>query len=515
MKKKIILATVLGLAFLVGVGASVYFVRQNRPQNVTTKAAGEQTCGCTPSGCSGPQRGCGQWGNENDCSRREGCSWTDNRCTGNTCDCGALCSQIDLPCNGCYTSCIPGTNPIYVYPPTCTGATCTVTVGWVFKEGWWDAHQILILDKNNTLVSNLGGCDNNDDAFCKTSKWCVGQGTVTLPACQQFNAMLKYVDACYNNDPTCGTQSQINFNTGTVCAPTCDSLALTPYSLVVSTTGETRTIVASGTGVTALTYNWTTTGGTLSSTTGQSVTWTAPTVGTTAQTWTISATATDANGQTSPVGGCTKTLSYTPPDGPACNSLTMNPSSTIISAGGETRSLTASGTVTGTLTYNWTATGGTLSSTTGSSVTWTAPANPTAATSWTISATVTDSLGRTSSVGNCTKTLTYTPAPLVACQKVMANKALDQIKDGDTVTFSGFGTLGVGDATDSIDKIKFTVYKDNVQVATADVNAFIDPTQTTATTQVYRANYDYVVSGAGTYRVVIKVHRVRGNVWLE
>jgi acyl CoA:acetate/3-ketoacid CoA transferase alpha subunit len=97
----------------------------------------------------------------------------------------------------------------------------------------------------------------------------------------------------------------------------------------------------------------------------------------------------------------------------------------------------------------------------------------------------------------------------------MANKALDQIKDGDTVTFSGFGTLGVGDATDSIDKIKFTVYKDNVQVATADVNAFIDPTQTTATTQVYRANYDYVVSGAGTYRVVIKVHRVRGNVWLE
>lgn len=114
-----------------------------------------------------------------------------------------------------------------------------------------------------------------------------------------------------------------------------------------------------------------------------------------------------------------------------------------------------------------------------------------------------------------TETTCTCPTPTAVCQKVVADKDLSTVQNGDTVTFTGYGTLGVGDNTDSIDKIKFTIFKDGIQMVATDSAALLDPTQTTPTVQVYKATYSYQILAGGSYQVVIKVHRVKGDVWLE
>lgn len=107
------------------------------------------------------------------------------------------------------------------------------------------------------------------------------------------------------------------------------------------------------------------------------------------------------------------------------------------------------------------------------------------------------------------------PTPPAACQKVEMSETFDKVRVGDPVVFTGYGNLGVGDATDSINKINFRVFKDGVVDKDQTVNTTLDTTKSTSTTQVYRASYTYTISSAATYRVVIKVHRVKGDVWLE
>ena len=197
--------------------------------------------------------------------------------------------------------------------------------------------------------------------------------------------------------------------------------------------------------------------------------------------------------------------------GPVCNSLTMNPASTVITTAGETRTFTASGTGTGNLTYNWTVTGGTLSSNTGQTVTWTAPATPSSGQTWTIKATAKDELGQVAANSNCTTTFSYSPAPVAVCKKVEADKDLSTIKIGDVVTFSGYGNI-VGN--DILDKVNFRILKDGLEIDNKTVAAILDPLSA-GTTKVYKGTTQYTVISSGSYSVIIKVHQKNADRWLE
>ncbi|MBI3887834.1 hypothetical protein HY310_02090 [Candidatus Microgenomates bacterium] len=98
--------------------------------------------------------------------------------------------------------------------------------------------------------------------------------------------------------------------------------------------------------------------------------------------------------------------------------------------------------------------------------------------------------------------------PVAACQKVAANKELTKIKVGDTVTFTGFGTLTNPATGDSIDKIEFTILKDGVTAVTQEVNTTLD------SAGMWKAVFDYNIISAGTYTVKIRVHWLSKNVWL-
>lgn len=217
---------------------------------------------------------------------------------------------------------------------------------------------------------------------------------------------------------------------------------------------------------------------------------------------------------------CLTQTSCTCPGAPTCDSTAMTPTGTVVTAGSETRSLTASGTGTGTLEYTWTATGGTLSSTTGSTVTWTAPTSLTSAQTWTISATVKDSTNQTSTVGGCTKTLTFSSLPpeaTGACQMVSASSAVDlsKAKPGDTVTFTGWGSLTSDvPADDSIDKINFIVSRDGKEDFNKTVDTTLDTVKTTSTLKYWQGKTDYTIPSAASYTVVIKVHWKNKDKWL-
>jgi len=149
-----------------------------------------------------------------------------------------------------------------------------------------------------------------------------------------------------------------------------------------------------------LTCSWSATGGTLSSTTGcgsvtvfpgypnlytKFVTWTAPA---TPGTYTVSVNVTDNNAGHSPVSRSVN-IYVSSGQPPTITSLTANPQTVVL---GRTSIVTvvASDFENDPLTCSWSATGGSLSSTTGcGSVTWTAPATPG---TYTVSVTVTDNI---------------------------------------------------------------------------------------------------------------------------
>ncbi len=107
-----------------------------------------------------------------------------------------------------------------------------------------------------------------------------------------------------------------------------------------------------------------------------------------------------------------------------CRGVSVSPNNLSVAVGGETRTLTASASGgVAPVTFSWaeTSTGadkGTLSSLSGSTVTWTAPASPSASQTWTFAATARDAQNQTDST-DCVVTLTFSPVPVYqhkACQ---------------------------------------------------------------------------------------------------
>ncbi|MCL4398071.1 hypothetical protein M1403_03565 [Patescibacteria group bacterium] len=113
------------------------------------------------------------------------------------------------------------------------------------------------------------------------------------------------------------------------------------------------------------------------------------------------------------------------------------------------------------------------------------------------------------------KTPPVPPAVTAACQNVQADKDLSTLKVGDTVTFTGRGTLTNNQTAGSaIDKIKFIVLKDGTEVLNTDVNT-TQETGANDVVQTWKASQAYTITAAGTYSVRIKVHWNTQDIWLE
>jgi hypothetical protein len=133
-----------------------------------------------------------------------------------------------------------------------------------------------------------------------------------------------------------------------------------------------------------LTYQWTTTGGTISGA-GSTVTWLAPTA---EGTYTINVTASDGKG-----GTASRSLTIDVVNTPPVIANLTSSATSLAPEASCSLSCTASDPDGDTLTYQWTTTGGTISGE-GSAVTWLAPA---AEGTYTISVTVSDGKGGTAS----------------------------------------------------------------------------------------------------------------------
>jgi len=147
-------------------------------------------------------------------------------------------------------------------------------------------------------------------------------------------------------------------------APAITSLSASPAS-VAPGGSSTITCVASDPDGDTLTYAWSATGGTISGT-GSAVTWVAPGV---EGTFTISVTVDDGNGGTDTDSLDVVVAVVNNP--PLITSLSAS-LATVAPGGSSTITCVASDPDGDTLTYTWSASGGTISGT-GSSVTWVAP----------------------------------------------------------------------------------------------------------------------------------------------
>jgi hypothetical protein len=135
--------------------------------------------------------------------------------------------------------------------------------------------------------------------------------------------------------------------------------------------------------------------------------------------------------------GCTVNFTVSPVNPQLrCTGVTMSPNNSTITAGTDTRSLTAAATGgTAPITFTWLVTSdgtnkGNLSSTTGSTVTWSPPISLADSQTWSITATAKDATGQTDASG-CSVTLSYTK-PATPTHKECQNNAC--------VTVSGAGT---------------------------------------------------------------------------
>lgn len=104
-------------------------------------------------------------------------------------------------------------------------------------------------------------------------------------------------------------------------------------------------------------------------------------------------------------------------------------------------------------------------------------------------------------------------APTAACQMVLADKDLTKINIGDTVKFTGFGS--VSSATEKIDKIEFVLLKDGSPVSDATASAQRAPDRDSGTNQFYVATQSAKIDAAGSYSMKIKVHWQSADQWLE
>jgi len=233
--------------------------------------------------------------------------------------------------------------------------------------------------------------------------------------------------------------------------PVIDSL--TPNATSVARGGScTISCAASDPDGDTPTYTWTATGGTISGE-GSTVTWEAPTA---EGSYTISVTVSDGKGGTAG-DSIDIQVTNTPPE---ITSLT--PSATNVARGGScTISCAASDPDGDTLTYTWSADGGTISGE-GSTVTWEAP---TAEGSYTISVTVSDGKGGTAS-DSCT----------IVVEKKFGTIDIQSNPDGATVYLDGEDTGNITpyiitNVEPGTHTVKLVLYHYKYRESTVTVNA--------------------------------------------
>lgn len=214
-------------------------------------------------------------------------------------------------------------------------------------------------------------------------------------------------------------------------------ITITPAPPIIVGTTATLSCEASTDTGSALTYAWSATGGTLSSTAGKVAQWTAPlTVGT----YVISVSVSDGS-QTSTATSSLSVIVNTP----SITLLTATPASVSL---GATSILSCEATSPNgkTPTITWTNIGGTLSSTSGNRVSWTAPA--TAGTS-TIGVTVDDTLSKVTGTimidatsAPIIKSLTSNDYSITAGESVTLTCSAESAITGGTVTYLWSGGAG-------------------------------------------------------------------------
>ncbi len=96
------------------------------------------------------------------------------------------------------------------------------------------------------------------------------------------------------------------------------------------------------------------------------------------------------------------------------------------------------------------------------------------------------------------------PPVTASCQMVSADKDLTKVKIGDTVKFTGYGS--VSSDTDKIDKIAFILTKDGTPGPDSAVDAIRAPDKDSGNTKFYVATQSAQISAVGSYSMRIKVH---------
>lgn len=301
--------------------------------------------------------------------------------------------------SGVFTAAKKGSGIITVTGGSNISASATITVTTGALNSLVISPTTVTLYKNNTQQFTVYGVDASGNAkvekFITVSSptWSVTGSIGTIDANGLFTATAQ---------GTGQVKAQTTKSDGTAVSITADvTVANRNPSVSSVSAGSSNLVVDAVTTISAtatdadgdtLSYAWSATGGTISGT-GSSVTYTAPS---TSGTYTITVVATDGQG-----GSASKTVNVSATKNPTISSGPTATPSSILAGASSTISVTASDPDGDTLSYSWSATGGTISGTT-SSVTYTAPST---AGTYTIFVTVSDSKGG-SATGNVSVTIT-------------------------------------------------------------------------------------------------------------
>lgn len=164
--------------------------------------------------------------------------------------------------------------------------------------------------------------------------------------------------------------------------------------------GESRDIsVSAKGGQPPYQFSWKASGGKLSKEEGEKVSWTAPKDASASSVFTISAKVKDAKGGLAESESCQATATVSVSSGLTCDSVSPK-NFTVVAGESKDITVTSSG-GTPPYSYSWRASGGTLSSLSGKSVTWTAPSNIVAEVTYKITASVTDAKGEKADSKDC------------------------------------------------------------------------------------------------------------------
>lgn len=156
------------------------------------------------------------------------------------------------------------------------------------------------------------------------------------------------------------TQDGTKYGMATVTVNPLVGITVNPSSVTLQT-GQWQAMAAAVTGTPNTGVNWAATGGRLSAVTGNNVVWYAPEI---AGTYSVTATS-----QADPAKTARATLTVN-----AAGFMSMSPTSASLGVG-QAQIFTAMVQGSANTAVTWTSTGGTLSATTGASITWTAPMN--------------------------------------------------------------------------------------------------------------------------------------------